>query len=165
MKRGDLMKVNWGIIELGELFHIKKGKSISQKNRIKGDIPYIGASLYNNGIIDFISYDSKSLQKNILGLNCDGSVGECFYHPYYCIFSEHVNRLQLKNQKGNKYLYLYFKTCILKQKNKYSFGYAFNDQRMKKQKIKVPITENNEVDYSYMENYMRSIEKKLLLKK
>ena len=159
------MKVNWRIIKLGELFYIIKGKSVPLRNRIKGEIPYIGSSLYNNGIIDFISNDSNSLQQNFLSLNSNGSVGECFYHPYSCLVSCDVKRLFLKNKVKNKYIYLFLKTCILKQKEKYSYGYKFNEERMKQQKIKVPMTENNEVDYSYMENYMRSIEKKLLLKK
>ena len=163
MKKGFNLKVKWGIFELGELFHIKKGKSIPQKNRIKGDIPYIGASSKNNGIISFIKNENNSLSKNILGVNRTGCVGECFYHPYSCILSENI--YQLKCKRGSKYIYLYLKTCILKQKNKYSFGHILNIQRMKSQKIKVPMTKENEVDYAYMENYMKWIEKKVLLKK
>lgn len=36
---------------------------------------------------------------------------------------------------------------------------------MEKQKIKIPITETNQPNYSFMENYMKEIEKKVILKK
>ncbi|MBQ8998300.1 MAG: restriction endonuclease subunit S [Clostridium sp.] len=138
---------------------------MTKKDWISGTIPYIGSSFRNNGIIGFIKNENDSKCHNILGINCDGSVGECFYHPYLCLFSDHVNKLQLKHKEGNKYIYLFLKTCILKQKNKYSFGYPFYTYRMEKQKIKIPITETNQPNYSFMENYMKEIEKKVILKK
>lgn len=38
------------------------------------------------------------------------------------------------------------------QKAKYTYGYKFNGTRMNRQKILVPITDNGEPDYEYMEN-------------
>ena len=155
----------WGVFELGELFHIQGGKNISEKTRIKGVIPYIGSSSKNNGITDFVSNKNNTFSCNFLSLNSNGAVGECFYHPYFCVVSDDVKRLFLKYKTGNKYIYLFLKTCILQQKEKYSYGYKFNEKRMRQQKIKVPMTKDNEVDYAYMENYMKWIEKKVLLKK
>lgn len=157
--------MNWGVFELGELFYISMGKGINKRDWISGDIPYIGSSKKNNGIIGFISNKDNSLSKNVLGINRTGCVGECFYHPYFCIFSGDVKKLFLKEKIGNKYIYLFLKTCILKQKEKYSYGYKYNDERTKKQKIKIPITETNQPNYSFMENYMKEIEKKVILKK
>lgn len=140
---------------IGSIFNIQPGRSLKKDDRIIGKIPFISSSSLNNGITSFIRNNNTSLSKNFLSINSNGSVGECFYHPYSCLVSSDVKRLFLKNKVKNKYIYLFLKTCILKQKEKYSYGYKFNEERMKQQKIKVPMTENNEVDYSYMENYMK----------
>lgn len=43
------------------------------------------------------------------------------------------------------------------QKAKYTYGYKFNGTRMNRQKILVPITDNGEPDYEYMEKYSRNL--------
>ncbi len=54
------------------------------------------------------------------------------------------------------------KTQILKQKAKYPYGYKFNGTRMNRQKIMLPVNNQNEPDYGYMENYMKQLEYKKL---
>ena len=157
--------MKWREVSIGELFIIKSGKRFVKNKQEKGNIPFISSSSSNNGIANFISNKNETFSHNFLGLNYNGTVGECFYHPYFCVVSDDVKRLFLKYKKGNKYISLFLKTCILQQKEKYSYGYKFNEKRMRQQKIKVPMTKDNEVDYAYMENYMKWIEKKVLLKK
>lgn len=43
-------------------------------------------------------------------------------------------------------------------RSKYSYSYTANSTRLKRQKIMLPINQNNEPDYEYMENYMKSLE-------
>ena len=154
----------WGVFELGELFHIQGGKNISEKTRIKGVIPYIGSSSKNNGITDFVSNKNNTFSCNFLSLNSNGVVGECFYQAYPCLVSGDVKRLFLKNKIGNERIYLFLKACILQQKEKYSYGYKFNENRIDKQKIKIPITKNNHPDYEYIESYIFRLKEKNILK-
>ena len=70
--------------------------------------------------------------------------------------------LSFKEVEGNKSLFLFVKTQILKQKLKYQYGYKFNSIRMKKQKIMLPINLSQQPDYEYMENYMKLLEFKKL---
>ena len=42
---------------------------------------------------------------------------------------------------GNKYTYLFLKQMILSQKIKYAYGYKFNGERMKRQKIMLKISQ------------------------
>ena len=144
----------WEGFTLEELFTINSGVRLEKKNLTKGDVPFITAISINNGINNFISNNNSSIDSNVLGVNYDGSVVESFYHPYKALFSDSVKRLKVKNREGNKYIYMFLKTVIYKQKIKYEYGYKFNTKRMKKQKILIP-TMNNQPDYDFMEQYIK----------
>lgn len=126
-----------------------------------GKTPFIGSSDKNNGVTNFVSNTNTSLDKNLLGVNYNGSVVNNYYHPYECIFSDDVKRLHLRSGKDNKYVLLFLSTIIFQQKFKYSYGYKFNGARMERQKIQIPVNDNNYPDYEYMENFTKS----LMLKK
>ena len=129
---------------------------------IAGDVPFIGASDSNNGVTNFVGNENDSADKNVLGVNYNGSVCECFYHPYRCIFSDDVKRFHLKNRAGNNYVYLFLANSIRQQKNKFNYGYKFNETRMRRQKIFLPVDESGAPDFVYMENYVRFVEEKIL---
>lgn len=118
-----------------------------------GDIPFIGATDSNNGITGWIATPNVSFDKNVLGVNYNGSVVENFYHGYGCVFSDDVKRLHLKHYADNKFVLLFFKAVILQQKTKYTYGYKFNGQRMMRQKILLPVDVQGNPDYTYMEQY------------
>lgn len=157
-------KKEWKEYPISKIFDIKAGKRLTKANMTEGNIPFIGSTDSNNGITNFVKNENASTDKNVLGVNYNGSVVENFYHPYKCTFSDDVKRFTTKEVLGNKYLYLFLKNSILKQKCKYMYGYKFNENRMKKQRIMLPINESGEPDYMYMESYMKYLEQKKLLK-
>lgn len=129
-----------------------------------GKRPFIGATDSNNGLTNFIANTNASLDSNVLGVNYNGNgVAIGFYHPYEAIFTDDVKRIRFKQHKGNKYVYLFLKAAILKQKSKYQYGYKFSGERMNRQKITLPATDNGIPDFEYMEKYMRNKEMELLL--
>lgn len=153
-----LASVNWKEFEIGEIFEIKSGVRLTKNDMVSGDTPFIGATDSNNGITNFISNENASLDSNVLGVNYDGSVVENFYHPYEALFSDSVKRLSFKEIDGNKYHYLFLKTMILEQKEKYMYAYKFNAGRMIKQKILLPATPDGQPDWNFMDEYMRMVE-------
>lgn len=157
-----LKNVKWGEILFKDLFDIKPGVRLTKDDMTEGLRPFIGATDSNNGITAFCGNTNKSLDSNCLGVNYNGSVVENFYHPYEALFSDDVKHMHLKSHKGNKYIYLFLKNLILKQKNKYQYGYKFNGERMLKQTLLTPIDDDGSPDFKFMEQYMRGIEKKLL---
>ncbi len=122
-----------------------------------GNIPFIGATDSNNGITGWIATVNSSFDRNVLGVNYNGSVVENFYHGYGCVFSDDVKRLHLKNHADNKFILLFVKMLILQQKVKYTYGYKFNGQRMERQKILLPVDKQGNPDYAYMEQYGRHL--------
>lgn len=151
-------KKEWGEFFIDDIFNIRPGKRLTKADMKKGLLPFVGASDSNNGITNFISNENSSLDSNVLGVNYNGSVVENFYHPYKAIFSDDVKRLSLKKYAGNEFLYLFIKTTLLKQKSKFRYAYKFNESRMLRQKLLLPINSKGQPDYQYMENYIKKLE-------
>ncbi|MFN8366535.1 MAG: restriction endonuclease subunit S [Candidatus Kapaibacterium sp.] len=159
-----LNQKEWGEFFIEEIFNIKPGKRLTKANMKKGLIPFIGASDSNNGITNYVANNNTSLDANVLGVNYNGSVVENFYHPYKALFSDDVKRLSLKQVQGNEFIYLFIKTVILKQKSKFQYAYKFNETRMVRQKILLPVDKAGLPDYDYMENYVKKLEFEKLTK-
>lgn len=153
-----LNEKEWEEFEIRKIFIVKSGTRLTKSDMKKGNTPFVGATDSNNGITEFISNKNASSDSNVLGVNYNGSVVENFYHPYTAIFSDDVKRLSFREVEGNKYLFLFVKNQILKQKDKYQYGYKFNGARMNKQKITLPVNSKKEPDYEFMENYIKKIE-------
>ena len=159
-------EINWQVFLIRDILIISAGKRLTKADMQIGNRPFIGATdnYINNGITEWVNNTNESIDQNLLGVNYNGSVGEVFYHPYECIFSDDVKRLHLKKQLDSKYILLFIKTAIVQQKIKYAYGYKFNEQRMLKQPIMLPCTPEGTPDWQYMENYMRHIESQQIVK-
>ena len=158
-------EISWKDFWIEDVCEIKSGVRLTKANQEIGLRPFVGASDSDNGVTAFVSNKNKSLDANVLGVNYNGSVVENFYHPYEAIFSDDVKRLKWKDGiHGNKYTYLFLKQMILSQKIKYAYGYKFNGERMKRQKVMLPVTETGLPDYDYMTSYMQKQELEQIFK-
>ena len=156
----EIKESKWKEFWMEDVVDISPGVRLTKMDQIAGDIPFIGATDSNNGITEFVGNVNKSIDKNVLGVNYNGSVVENFYHSYECIFSDDVKRIKFKNKKyGDEFTYLFLKQLILSQKSKYQYGYKFNTKRMNRQKIMLPIDENGNLHWKYMSNFVKKIEK------
>ncbi len=153
-----LTEKKWEPFILDDIFTIKSGTRLESRNKQPGNRPFIGAADNNNGVTGFVSNNNGSNDRNVLGVNYNGN-GMCigFYHPYECIFSDDVKRFHLKNYEDNAYVLLFFKAIILKQKSKFGYLYKFNAERMAKQRLLVPVNDDGEADYEYMEQYAKNM--------
>lgn len=158
----NLDDLKWEPFKMDDIFSINSGVRLTKSDMKPGNIPFIGASDSNNGVTAFISNKNSSLDSNVLGVNYNGSVVENFYHPYEAIFSDDVKRLRLKNHPNNEFVLLFLKNIILQQKNKYAYGYKFNATRMKEQIIYLPVKSDSSPDYTFMEQYIKRIQNKII---
>lgn len=159
------LEVEWKEFWMEDILDVKSGIRLTKAEQVEGKIPFIGASDSNNGITNFVRNKNNSLDRNVLGVNYNGSVVENFYHSYECIFSDDVKRIKWKkNEYGDENTYLFLKQLILQQKDKYQYGYKFNAERMKRQKILLPIDKNGTPHWEYMSNFMKKISKEKINK-
>ncbi|WP_165764840.1 restriction endonuclease subunit S [Flavobacterium davisii] len=146
----------WGEFFIEDVTEIISGKDIYGSERIKGNIPYISSTANNNGIGHFVGNINSTKEAGCLSVNRNGSVGYSFYHPYEALFGNDCRKLRLK--KPNKHIGIFISQQISRQKGKYGYGYKMGTARLKRQKIMLPINDNKEPDYDYMENYMKQLE-------
>lgn len=162
-KSFSLITQRWKEFFLEDVVVINSGKRLTKADMRSGNTPFIGASEANNGITMFTSSSNESLDNNVLGVNYNGSVGFSFYHPYEALFSDDVKRVKWINKShNNRYTLLFLSTAIRQQKDKYAYGYKFNAQRMKRQKVLLPVTKEGLLDWQFMEDYMKAKEQQIL---
>lgn len=152
----------WMPFKLGDVCTIEKGVRLTKANMRPGNRPFVGATSTNNGITNWVSNTNGSLDRNVLGVNYNGSVGYAFYHPYECIFTDDVKRLHLKNHKDGRRVLQFFAVAIAQQAKNHDYGYKFNGERMERQNIMLPVNAEGEPDYAFMEAYIRERENALL---
>lgn len=155
--------VDWKVFSLTEIFvEIQRGKRLKKDDHIDGVIPYASSTSLNNGIDGFIGNTNGGVRSfaNCLTIANSGSVGSTFFQPFRVIASDHVTKLE--NKQFNKYTYLFLATMISRVSEKYGFNREINDQRIKKEKILLPVNSKGNPDYAFMERYMKQKEIKLL---
>lgn len=89
-------------------------------------------------------------------------MGYAFYHPYAALFGNDTRKLRPKYP--NKYVSLFITTCILKQKEKYGYGYKMGTERLKKQKILLPIDPQGKIHFEFIEKMMMEKELSQIMK-
>lgn len=159
---GSELPSNWKAFYFTEVFtEIKRGKRLKKADHQIGNTPYVSSTALNNGIDGFIGNSiGVRIFSDCLSLANSGSVGSAFYHKYEFVASDHIT--QLKRNGLDKYAYLFMLPLINRLSEKYSFNREINDERIKREKILLPITENEEIDFQFMSSYMKRIETKIL---
>ena len=153
-ERVDNEAIEWRVFYLSDLFSIQRGKRLKNDDHKSGDIPYVSSSATNNGVDDYVSNVEKvRIFDNCLTLANSGSVGSTFYHSYHFVASDHVT--SLKQAGMDKYCYLFITTLISRLSEKYNFNREINDPRIRREKILLPV-KNNEPHYTYMSNCVRN---------
>lgn len=159
---GKLQHTNWKAFDFTEVFtEIQRGKRLKKADHKEGNIPYVSSTSLNNGVDGFIGNES-SVRKffDCLTIANSGSVGCAFYHQYEFVASDHVT--QLKRAGLDKYTYLFLAPIVQRLSEKYSFNREINDERIKREKLLLPSTDNGEVDFFFMSNFMKEVEANIL---
>ncbi len=150
---------NWKNFRIKNLFDIKKGKRLTSEDQIKGNTPYVGAIDSNNGIANYIQQEPQH-SGNTISLSYNGSVAEAFYQlkPFWA--TDDVNVLYPKFEM-NIAKALFICTILKKEKYRYSYGRKWVLEKMNETIISLPATPDGDVDWQWIENYMKSIQKKI----
>ena len=152
------------LVSLLDLFDVLKGSCISEDEAKKckeGDIRFVTSSKYNNGVkkkIDLVGIESTIYPPNCLSLAKNGSVGVCFYHDYRIVSTSDVLILKFKHKELNKFEGLFFKVLIEKHMFRFNYGRKINEERLSEIKLKIPITDDGEIDCIKINQLLKNVQ-------
>ena len=149
-----------------DVFKIRNTHNILSEAIItdSGTTPYLCASAENNGVSSFISFENKFLEEG----NCIFIGGKTFVVTYQkdSFFSNdsHNLALYLKNtEKRTKPIQIFLVSCIAKSLgHKYTWGNSISHKKILGDYVILPQTENGEIDFAFMEDFVRELEESRL---
>lgn len=162
-KNFKLSDREWKEFRIGDLFEVTGSVTTKPQNLIEnGFIPRITCSATNNALDDF--YQNKATEKGGVLTVDSATIGYVSYQSHDFIATDHVEKITNKdNSYISRFIGLFEKQCIDKATiSKYGYGYKFAQERIKNQKILLPVLENGEPDYDFMENYIHELEQEKL---
>lgn len=159
---GKLLSSQWKPFNFTEVFtEIQRGKRLKKADHTEGTVPYVSSTALNNGVDGFVGNEGSVRKfEDCITIANSGSVGSAFFHQYEFVASDHVT--QLKRKGLDKYAYLFMVPIINRLSEKYSFNREINDERIKREKILLPINDKGEIDFDFMSSFMQEVEADIL---
>ena len=146
---------SWKPYTLISLFEITGSKTtpiLELEEYGKGKYPFVTTQATNNGVEGFYNYFSD--EGNILTVD-SAVLGYCSYQPLHFSASDHVEKL-IPNFQMNKYIAMFLVTIINLEQYRYNYGRKCCQDRMKQISIRLP-ARNNQPDFEFMEDYIKSL--------
>ncbi len=144
------------------MFELCLAKGDLQPKKLEnGDLPLVSAGGTNNGIVMHIKNgDGKSEMFGANALTID-MFGKAFYQnkPFYSVSHGRVNILKPKFDL-NACVGLFFVSVFDKKfLNKFGFDKMCSQSKLQKETVLLPTRENGEIDFDFMRNFIKNIEK------
>ena len=176
----NLTDRKWQEFNFIDVFNIKGG-FYNKKPPLEedGTIPFLGAVDNNNGITEFYTFENiernsktgwgvnEPIERKIFPGNCicvtnNGSVGYAYYQTHKFTCTHDVNPLYLRNRELTPYIAKFLIAAIEKQRVCFRYVRKWRPCRMVKSKILLPINSNGQIDFDFMESYIKEIEEQKL---
>jgi len=148
----NLHSKKWKYFLYDKIFSVnKRGKRLIEDNREKGELLYFSASEFNNGWTDKIA--------NPLFIEKDAIIYTTFGDAYYVQgeFTASDEITIFKDDKLNVFNGLFLSAVMSKNKYKYSFGRKAFKNKWSKDLIPLPVDKNDNPDWQFMEDYIKSL--------
>ncbi len=157
-----MQAVKWGEFRLGDLFDVLSYKQRFDANKVtlveNGGHPYIVRQGSDNGQKGFIGEDEIYLNDgNTISFGQDTAT--MFYQekPYFT--GDKIKILKPKMERFGKDNAQFFLATMRRSFSNFGWGTSsFSIEVIENQNITLPITENNEIDFDFMESFIRELE-------
>ena len=154
----DKIETNdWKSFKYKDLFDIDRGRGPRKKDlNGKGNTPFVSASEFNNGLTDWTN-DAPIHKGGVISVVRNGnSVANAFYqiHPFCSTEDVHIFTPRFKI---NKAIALFMCTLMKKEAYRFSYGRKWGIERMRESIIFLPVDQQGEPDYLYMEKYIKCL--------
>ena len=160
-KNIELSDRKYKYFNLIDIFNIKKGERLNKNKRIDGITPLLTSTSLNNGITTCISKEEFHNEKKIFSnkITID-MLSNVFFHGYEYFSDDNIHTFILKNRYSsyeNNYIYIFIAILLRKLKIKYNYGRQVRLKRLERERIRLPIGNNKNIDWQFMKNYIQSL--------
>lgn len=148
----------WDEIRYQDIFNkIQQGKRLKKSDQLEGNIPFVMSGVTNTGIVNYISNPVSFFQKNAITIDIFGNT---FYRNYNFGAGDDTGVYYNDHNNYSQKVMLFFATSMGKSiLGKFSYGKKLRSSQSKNFKMKIPITQNNQPDFSSMSTLIFAIQK------
>lgn len=150
----------WKEFVIKDLFTVKRPSARSQANYEDGDVPFVASGNFNNGVLKYLQPKENEILDSGNCITVSPIDGSSFYQK-----DDFLGRggagssiILLYNPNLNLYNGYFIATVIRTVCRKYAYSDMANKDTIGAEKIKLPIDETGNPDFSYMESYMKNLE-------
>lgn len=157
MSRLKLDNVEWREFRIRDVFKVENSKPYHKDNLklSNAGIPYITRTSINNGLEDIIEFDRNSVlnKGNAISLGAENT--DFFYHKYDYVTGNKMYRIHRDNI--NKFIGLFLVQVFKSSIKGAGFGYGkgLTGTRFKDRVILLPVDNNNNPNWQFMEDYAK----------
>ena len=151
MYKYNLNDIKWNEFNISEIFSfIERGRRLKVSDREDGDIPFVTAGEANNGISSFIGNLEHKLYFRAITIDM---FGNSFFQRGWFKCDDNITVLQNKEFSDSIYIFLTSRLNILNEK--YSYGKQLRPNRFIRDKIMLPVKDDDSPDWRFMEEYIK----------
>ncbi|ASJ88968.1 MAG: type I restriction-modification system, DNA specificity (S) subunit [Candidatus Malacoplasma girerdii] len=147
-------QIKWSKFKLENVFKVLKIKKFSAIPESEGNIPFISSTTINNGVIKYVD-ENPIKYKNVISITTNGECFVPFFQTDYCCYSSDVEVIYRENL--NKDIALFICTLLELESKKYSYNRKPKNGAVGNTIIKLPVNNQNEIDWQYMEDYVKAL--------
>ena len=151
----------WQEFKFKDIFNnIKQGRRLKKDDQIDGDIPFIMSGITNTGFVKNISNPIEIYPKNSITIDIFGNT---FYRNYVYGAGDDTGIYWNDMKDYSKLVMLFFATSMAKSVyGKFDFGKKLRSSQSLDFTMKLPITTNGEIDFDFMESFIKAIQKECI---
>ena len=150
----------WKEFVIKDLFTVKRPSARSQANYEDGNVPFVASGNFNNGVLKYLQPKENEILDSGNCITVSPIDGSSFYQE-----DDFLGRggagssiILLYNPNLNLYNGYFIATVIRTVCRKYAYSDMANKDTIGAEKIKLPVDETGNPDFSYMESYMKNLE-------
>ncbi len=153
----DLNGHEWSAFALPDMFETERGREKNMKSLIPGSTPLVSAKKINNGVKSFVGNPHKIIPAGTITLNNDGDggAGLAYYQPIDFALDTHVTALHSK-ESVSPYALQFIAGSLSKQHAVFGHGRSISSPRAQRLQIMLPVDDQGQPDYDYMEQYIKN---------
>lgn len=146
----------WGTFTISDLFVVQKGTRLTRANMIPGDLPFIGATLENNGVTARIGNRGHIHPGGTLTVAYNGqkAMGKAFWQPKPFWASDDVNVLYPKFELDEQ-IALFLQPVFWEAGHAFSYDDKWNKTAMEQTTLTLPVRADGSPDWGYMQRFMQ----------